>query len=261
MLCCRTCMITGIFITLPIGIRRSGYYIYVLHPFIYINANHNTHQVHEPTMSYEHIAILPFLLDSSHLTPEEVTERDANPTLWAARRYGQPEHIFRAAGRYAFSGHVFWTETSAAERHGNGSSETRHSRFLAAQTQASLASSSRTTSQSSPATFATSDSRSHAAQSFNRQDANSSPPTRSSLPASPSLPSGPSSPYASSPSESYFSTVLSPEPSQEDPDNDLYEDSGNGPRHDGESATATSQRSVKEQKAPTSSKKKGKMRA
>ncbi|KAF2997636.1 hypothetical protein E8E13_004818 [Curvularia kusanoi] len=48
-------------------------------------------------MTYEHVTSLPFLLDSSHLTPEEVAERDKNPALFAARRYGQPEHIFRTA--------------------------------------------------------------------------------------------------------------------------------------------------------------------
>ncbi|KAF1923090.1 uncharacterized protein M421DRAFT_96378 [Didymella exigua CBS 183.55] len=48
-------------------------------------------------MTYEHVARVAFLIDASHLTPEEVAERAANPALWAARRYGQPEHIFRAA--------------------------------------------------------------------------------------------------------------------------------------------------------------------
>ena len=53
-------------------------------------------------MAYKHVATLPFLLDSAHLTPEEKTERDANPGRWASKRYGQPEHIFRAAGEYGF---------------------------------------------------------------------------------------------------------------------------------------------------------------
>ncbi|KAH6644871.1 hypothetical protein C7974DRAFT_29361 [Boeremia exigua] len=56
-------------------------------------------------MNYAHVTTLPFLLDSSHLTPEELAERNSNPALFAARRYGQPEHIFR----------------EAAERHENGS--------------------------------------------------------------------------------------------------------------------------------------------
>lgn len=49
-------------------------------------------------MPYDHVTSLPFLLDSSYLTPEEIVEREANPALFAARRYGQPEHIFRTAG-------------------------------------------------------------------------------------------------------------------------------------------------------------------
>lgn len=52
-------------------------------------------------MTYEHVTALPFLLDSTHLSPEEIAERDANPTLWASKRYGQPEHIFQAAGECA----------------------------------------------------------------------------------------------------------------------------------------------------------------
>jgi hypothetical protein len=51
-------------------------------------------------MSYDHVAMIPFMLDASHLTAEEAAERATNPALWAARRYGQPEAIFRAAGEY-----------------------------------------------------------------------------------------------------------------------------------------------------------------
>jgi hypothetical protein len=50
-------------------------------------------------MAYDNIAILPFLLDASHLTQEELAERSKNPALWASKRYGQPEHIFEAAGK------------------------------------------------------------------------------------------------------------------------------------------------------------------
>lgn len=49
-------------------------------------------------MTYEHVTMIPFMLDASHLTQEEAAERAANPSLWAARRYGMPEHIFQAAG-------------------------------------------------------------------------------------------------------------------------------------------------------------------
>lgn len=51
-------------------------------------------------MAYEHVTSLPFLLDSSHLTPDEIAERDENPALFAAKRYGQPEYIFRTAGQF-----------------------------------------------------------------------------------------------------------------------------------------------------------------
>lgn len=53
------------------------------------------------TMTYEHLAMIPFMIDASHLTPEEAAERAANPALWAARRYRMPEHIFQAAGRFS----------------------------------------------------------------------------------------------------------------------------------------------------------------
>lgn len=49
-------------------------------------------------MTYEHVAILPFLIDDVHLSPADVAERAENPIAWASRRYGQPEHVFRAAG-------------------------------------------------------------------------------------------------------------------------------------------------------------------
>lgn len=51
------------------------------------------------TMTYKHVAMIPFMIDASHLTPEEAAERAANPALWAARRYGMPEHIFQVAGK------------------------------------------------------------------------------------------------------------------------------------------------------------------
>ena len=50
-------------------------------------------------MPYEHVAMIPFMIDASHLTPEEAAERAANPAQWAAQRYGMPEHIFQAAGQ------------------------------------------------------------------------------------------------------------------------------------------------------------------
>ncbi len=57
--------------------------------------------VQKLTMKYEHVTNLPFLLDSSYLTSEEIAERDANPALFASKRYGQPEHLFRTAGKHS----------------------------------------------------------------------------------------------------------------------------------------------------------------
>ena len=34
---------------------------------------------------YEHVAMIPFLIDASHLTFEEAAERTMNPASWAAR--------------------------------------------------------------------------------------------------------------------------------------------------------------------------------
>ena len=36
-------------------------------------------------MMYEHVAMIPFLIDASHLTFEEAAERTMNPASWAAR--------------------------------------------------------------------------------------------------------------------------------------------------------------------------------
>lgn len=51
-------------------------------------------------MPYEHVAMIPFMIEASQLTAEEAAERAANPARWAARRYGMPEHIFQAAGQF-----------------------------------------------------------------------------------------------------------------------------------------------------------------
>jgi hypothetical protein len=48
--------------------------------------------------SLDHVTMLPFLLDDSHLTPEDIAERNKHPAQWAARRYAAPEDRFRKAG-------------------------------------------------------------------------------------------------------------------------------------------------------------------
>lgn len=50
-------------------------------------------------MSYDHVAMLPFLIDPSLLTPDEAAERAKDPIAWASKRYNQPESIFRKAGK------------------------------------------------------------------------------------------------------------------------------------------------------------------
>ncbi|KAF2621122.1 hypothetical protein BU25DRAFT_483985 [Macroventuria anomochaeta] len=197
-------------------------------------------------MTYNHVATLPFLLDATHLTPEEVAERDANPALWAARRYGQPEHIFKAA----------------AERHGQGSSKTGHTTFLAAHTHDSLASANPSPLRTAPPTATSSPLQS--AQPLQRQHSYSSKQMQTSSPPSPSCQSGPSSPHGSSPSGSYFSTILSTELSQERL-GDVQPPHSHGDTTGGQSHTdaifiAPSQQQITGHTEPTSSKKKGKMR-
>ncbi|KAF1348431.1 hypothetical protein EJ07DRAFT_184864 [Lizonia empirigonia] len=48
-------------------------------------------------MSYDHVAMLPFLINPSLLTPDEAAERAKDPIAWASKRYNQPESIFRKA--------------------------------------------------------------------------------------------------------------------------------------------------------------------
>jgi hypothetical protein len=48
--------------------------------------------------SLDHVTMLPFLLRDSHLTPEDIAERNKHPVQWAARRYAAPEDGFDKAG-------------------------------------------------------------------------------------------------------------------------------------------------------------------
>ncbi|OSS50851.1 hypothetical protein B5807_04556 [Epicoccum nigrum] len=139
-------------------------------------------------MPYDHVTSLPFLLDSSYLTPEEIVEREANPALFAARRYGQPEHIFR----------------TAAERHGNGSLRSTLPSFTAAHPHSSSAL-PRPSQASSTVTVSAGICDDGSSQS---QQPSRSPVATPHLSHSP-YSSGASSPRGSTTPGNYFSTVLS----------------------------------------------------
>lgn len=53
--------------------------------------------------SLDHVTMLPFLLRDSHLTPEDIAERNKHPAQWAARRYAAPEDGFEKAGSLSSS--------------------------------------------------------------------------------------------------------------------------------------------------------------
>ncbi|KAJ8118298.1 hypothetical protein OPT61_g685 [Boeremia exigua] len=190
-------------------------------------------------MTYEHIAMIPFLLDDLHLTPEEVAERDANPAQWAAQRYALPEHIFKAA----------------AERHGHGSAKVEHPRSSANPTHPSASPLYPTTPRLVPRENAPA-LPSEARDLREQLPASSQPATSSPVIASPGA-SGPTSPKGSSPSGSYFSTVLSSPPSP----NRMEVASTTAGHRMKNAEQPRSNREVRQPGNSMSSKKRGKMRA
>ena len=160
-------------------------------------------------MPYDHVTSLPFLLDSSYLTPEEIAEREANPALFAARRYGQPEHIFRTAGIYHSIVYIVGSDRPTAERHGNGLLRSTLPSFTAAH---SLSSSTLHRPAQASSTVAASEGICGNDSSQSRQPSRS-PAATPHLSHSP-YSSGASSPRGSSTPGNYFSTVLSPAASE-----------------------------------------------
>lgn len=160
-------------------------------------------------MTFDHVTCLPFLLDSSYLTPEEIAEREANPALFAARRYGQPEHIFRTAGKYRSFVYIVSAKRFIAERHGNGSFRSTVPSVTAAHSHSS----------STLHCPAQASSRVAGSAGIRGDDSSQSRQPSRSPAATPHLShspysSGASSPRGSSTPGNYFSTVLSPAASE-----------------------------------------------
>jgi hypothetical protein len=160
-------------------------------------------------MPYDHVTSLPFLLDSSYLTPEEIAEREENPALFAARRYGQPEHIFRTAGKYHSVVCIVSAKPPTAERHGNGSLRSTQPSFTASHSRSS--STLPRPAQASPTVAASSGIRGdESSQSRQPSRSPAATPHFSHSPYS----SGAPSPRGSATVGNYFSTVLSPAASE-----------------------------------------------